>query len=78
MMNRQMISAHKIDIVIMMVLLSSLLLHSKDNFPVRVNALTELVRTARFQERQNAIDHGFSPFSAHLVARVGAPSRGAS
>ena len=77
MMNRQMISAHKIDIVIMMVLLR-LLLHSKDNFPVRVTALTELVRTARFQERQTAIDHGYSPFSAHLVARGGAPSRGVS
>jgi hypothetical protein len=77
MTNRQMISAHKIDIVIMMVLLR-LLLHSKDNFPARVTALTELVRTARFQERQKAIEHGFSPFSAHLVARGGAPSRGAS
>jgi hypothetical protein len=40
--------------------------------------LTELVRTARFLERQNAINHGFSRFSAHLVARGGVPSRGAS
>jgi hypothetical protein len=41
-------------------------------------AFTELVRTARFRERQNAIDHGFCPFSVHLVGRGGAPSRGAS
>ena len=54
------------------------LLHPQNNLSTRVTGLTELVRTARFRERQNAIDHGFSPFSVHLVARGGAPSWGAS
>jgi hypothetical protein len=73
MMNRQMISAHKIDIVIMMVLLSreGYCFTRRTIFPRRVTGLTDLVRAARFQERQMPSTMG-SLLSAHIWSRVAA------